>query len=76
MVVMTTGEIVDYQETVDEIVKSSELPISIIFVGVGDADFTSFRKIDSSITPLWSKQEQKFSGRDCVQFIRFNDYKH
>jgi len=55
MIILISGEIVDYQETVDEIVKASDLPISLIFVGVGDGDFSSFRKIDADITPLWSE---------------------
>jgi hypothetical protein len=42
MIVLTTGEIADYQESVDEIVKASTLPISFIFVGIGNGDFTSF----------------------------------
>jgi len=75
MIILTSGQIFDYQETVDEIVKSSNLPISLIFVGIGDGDFSSFRKIDADITPLWSTQQEKFSERDCVQFIRFNDYR-
>jgi hypothetical protein len=54
MIILTSGQIVDYQDTVDEIVKSSKLPISLIFVGVGDGPFDSFQKIDNHIAPLWS----------------------
>ena len=55
MIILTSGALFDYDETVDEIVKSSNLPISFIFVGIGDGDFPSFRSIsDSDKSPLWS----------------------
>jgi hypothetical protein len=31
----------DLQDTIDQIVIASDLPVSIIIVGVGDADFSS-----------------------------------
>jgi Mg-chelatase subunit ChlD len=38
LLVITDGRINDYQDTVDLIVKASTLPLSILFVGVGDGD--------------------------------------
>ena len=52
MIILTSGQMIDYTETVDEIVKASSLPISFIFIGIGDNDFSSFNKIDSELTPL------------------------
>lgn len=40
---LQTGVFSDKQETVDSIVRASELPLSIIIVGVGDADFTEMK---------------------------------
>ena len=40
LLIMTDGVIDDFQRTKDEIVKASELPMSIIIIGVGDDDFT------------------------------------
>lgn len=54
MVILTSGEMVDYQELVDELVQTSMLPVSVIFIGIGDKDFSSFKKLDADITPLWS----------------------
>lgn len=38
LLIITDGKINDYQDTVDLIVKASTLPLSILFVGVGDGD--------------------------------------
>ena len=39
--ILTDGVIHDMEKTIDEIVISSELPISIIIIGIGFADFSA-----------------------------------
>ena len=39
LLVITDGEITDMERTVERIVKASGLPMSVVIVGVGDADF-------------------------------------
>lgn len=39
LVILIDGEITDYQKSVDELVLLSELPISVVFVGIGSQDF-------------------------------------
>ena len=39
--VLQDGIITDMQNTVDRIVRASSLPLSIVIVGVGGADFTN-----------------------------------
>ena len=39
--IITDGIINDMQKTIDQIVRGSNLPLSIIIVGVGNADFSS-----------------------------------
>lgn len=41
LLLITDGLINDTDATIDEIVRASGLPISIIIVGVGDEDFTA-----------------------------------
>jgi hypothetical protein len=43
---LTDGAIHDMQQTIDIICDLSELPCSIIIVGVGRADFSSMEELD------------------------------
>ena len=47
LLILTDGCIHDLRETVDQIVTCTEHPLSIIIVGVGDADFTAMETLDS-----------------------------
>jgi hypothetical protein len=44
---MTDGQIDDYNDTVDRVVKASTLPLSIVIVGIGDKDFNLIKALDS-----------------------------
>jgi Mg-chelatase subunit ChlD len=50
LLIITDGAINDEQETRDAIVEASELPISIIIIGVGQADFSAMDRLDSDGT--------------------------
>ena len=54
LLIITDGVINDMQKTIDEIVRGSKLPLSIIIVGVGAADFESMDQLDADETPLYS----------------------
>lgn len=54
------------RKTIDEIVAGSHLPMSIIIVGIGDADFESMEELDADVTPLFSNEHKKFASRDTV----------
>ena len=41
LLVITDGVITDMQQTVSTIVRASTLPLSIVIVGVGSADFSA-----------------------------------
>lgn len=41
LLILTDGEIHDMPEVTDLIVSAAQLPMSIIIVGVGNADFTN-----------------------------------
>jgi hypothetical protein len=44
------------EQTIDEIVRGSSLPLSIIIVGVGDAEFDAMDILDADDEPLFSKK--------------------
>ena len=64
----------DLQQTIDEIVAGSELPLSIIIVGVGNADFGKMATLDADTSPLYSQKTGKYQTRDIVQFVPFNQF--
>ena len=74
LLVITDGSIHDINRTIDEIIMGSELPLSIIIVGVGDADFTKMKKLDGDGMVLTSKNG-KIAKRDIVQFVHFNQFR-
>lgn len=45
--IITDGIINDMDKTIDEIVRGADLPLSIVIVGVGDADFDSMDVLDA-----------------------------
>ena len=64
------------QKTIDEIVRGSSLPLSIIIVGVGNEDFQSMDVLDADDEPLYSQVHKKYMERDIVHFVPFREYKH
>jgi hypothetical protein len=76
LLIMTDGLISDLQETINEIVRCSELPMSIIIVGVGNENFKEMDKLDADKNPLYSTKFKKYAVRDIVQFVPFNKFAH
>jgi hypothetical protein len=64
------------QMTIDEIVRGTSLPISIIIVGVGNEDFSSMDVLDADDEPLYSRKYKKKMERDIVQFVPFQEFKN
>ena len=64
MLLLTDGQICDMAETKAAIVDLSNLPCSIIIVGVGNADFSSMDELDGDGAPLRDDR-----GRPCVRDI-------
>jgi len=47
-------------------VRGSSNPLSIIIVGVGNADFDSMDVLDADETPLYSTRYRKYMAADIV----------
>jgi hypothetical protein len=60
-------------ETIDNIVKLSYLPISVIIIGIGSADFSKMDSLDSDDALL--RGRSGVAKRDIVQFVPFNKFK-
>lgn len=76
LMIVTDGIINDMPKTIDEIVRGSVLPLSIVIVGVGDADFDSMDVLDADEEPLYSKKYRKYMSRDIVQFVPFREFRN
>jgi len=74
LLIITDGEITDMDDTISEIVSCSSLPMSIVIVGVGGADFGKMDRLDSDDKKLQSGN--RYAERDIVQFVPFRDFKH
>nr|XP_039249709.1 copine-3-like [Styela clava] len=74
LLIITDGVITDIAETLTAIVNASHLPMSIIIVGVGTADFTAMEMLDGDGGVLKSPQGHK-AIRDIVQFVPFHEVK-
>lgn len=58
--------------TIHAIINASKLPISIIIVGVGNADFGAMDELDSDDQRL--SIDGRFADRDIVQFVPLNRF--
>ncbi|XP_074838915.1 copine-6 [Carettochelys insculpta] len=73
LLVLTDGAVSDMAATREAILQASRLPISIVIVGVGDADFSEMRALDREDGSPELGAEQP--ARDIVQFVPFRDFK-
>uniref|UniRef100_A0A8C4ZB24 Copine IVb n=1 Tax=Gadus morhua TaxID=8049 RepID=A0A8C4ZB24_GADMO len=75
LLILTDGVITDMADTREAIVHASHLPMSVIIVGVGNADFTDMQMLDGDDGILRSPKGEPVL-RDIVQFVPFKDFKH
>ena len=75
LLILTDGAIHDMKETKDLIVECSTYPLSIIIIGIGNADFSNMIELDGDEVALRNSRGQ-LAARDIVQFVKFNDYKN
>jgi len=72
LLVITDGIITDIDETKNAIVNASDLPMSIIIVGVGDEDFSAMEYLDSDKAML--RSGGRVASRDIVQFVELRKF--
>lgn len=68
LLILTAGNLEHVEETKQLLIEASEDPLSIVIVGIGDADFSGMQFLDEHDP----KTEE---GRDITKFVRFSDYK-
>ncbi|XP_043843404.1 copine-7 [Dromiciops gliroides] len=75
LLILTDGVVTDMADTREAIVRASYLPMSIIIVGVGNADFTDMQILDGDDGVLRSPKGEPVL-RDIVQFVPFREFKN
>ncbi|XP_022735913.1 protein BONZAI 2-like isoform X5 [Durio zibethinus] len=73
LLIITDGVVTDLQETKDALVKASDLPLSILIVGVGGADFKEMEILDADKGERLESSTGRVASRDIVQFVPFRD---
>ncbi|XP_044157176.1 copine-9 [Bufo gargarizans] len=72
LLIITDGVISDMAQTKEAVVNASSLPLSIIIVGVGPAEFDAMEELDGDEVRVSSRG--RLAERDIVQFVPFRDY--
>lgn len=73
LLILTDGIINDMRQTIDLLVSCSDVPLSVIIVGVGTADFTAMETLDGDDGFLIDSRGRR-ATRDVVQFVPFSKY--
>ena len=71
--ILTDGLIDDLEKTIEELVESSFLPLSVIIIGIGTEDFSDMVALDADKHPLVNSKGVE-AKRDLVQFVPFLKY--
>jgi len=73
LMMLTDGVVTDIDETCQALVAASHLPMSVIIVGVGNADFSLMEFLDGDDGSLVDRRGNT-AARDIVQFVPFRDF--
>ncbi|KAG6670585.1 hypothetical protein I3843_Q053600 [Carya illinoinensis] len=73
LLIITDGVLTDLQETKDALVKASDLPLSILIVGVGGANFGQMEVLDADKGQRLESSTDRVATRDIVQFVPMRD---
>ncbi|KAK2158060.1 hypothetical protein LSH36_178g05059 [Paralvinella palmiformis] len=72
LLILTDGVITDMPQTKQAVVRASSLPMSIIIVGVGNAEFDAMEELDADNQRLSANGQ--YAERDIVQFVPFREF--
>eukprot|EP00835_Amoeboradix_gromovi_P005717 NODE_569_length_6602_cov_0.189143.p4 type:complete len:137 gc:universal NODE_569_length_6602_cov_0.189143:2070-1660(-) len=73
LLICTDGELTDMDDTIEMIIEACAYPLSIIIVGIGNADFGKMKILDGDNEGLKDKKG-RLAPRDIVQFVAMKDF--
>ncbi|XP_073930749.1 RNA-binding protein 12 isoform X5 [Castor canadensis] len=75
LLLLTDGAVTDVEATREAVVHASKLPMSVIIVGVGGADFQAMEQLDADGGPLRTRSGE-VAARDIVQFVPYRQFQN
>lgn len=72
LMILTDGILDDLEETIQSIIRASTTPLSILIIGIGNADFSAMSVLDADDKML--EQGGLKAARDIVQFVPFKKF--
>ena len=72
LVIITDGVITDMHQTKRAIVEAARFPISVIIVGVGNAEFDAMDELDGDEVRV--SYNGQYAERDIVQFVPMREF--
>ncbi|CAG8823521.1 11064_t:CDS:1, partial [Dentiscutata erythropus] len=72
LLIITDGIISDLNNTIEAIMNATIYPLSIVIVGVGNANFSAMKLLADEL--LNRKWDVNLQPRDIVHFVRMNDF--
>ncbi|KAM9249631.1 copine-1 isoform 2-T5 [Dugong dugon] len=75
LLLLTDGAVTDVEATREAVVRASNLPMSVIIVGVGGADFEAMEQLDADGGPLRTRSGEA-AARDIVQFVPYRRFQN
>lgn len=75
LLLLTDGAVTDVEATCKAVVDASKLPMSVIIVGVGGADFEVMEQLDADGGPLRTCSGEA-AARDIVQFVPYRRFQN
>merc|ERR1712232_434782 len=69
LLILTDGAVSDINSTAAGIARASDAPLSIVIVGIGNADFSAMQFLDDF-------ESRSGLNRDIVQFVQFSKHEY
>ncbi|CAL9214222.1 unnamed protein product [Arabidopsis halleri] len=73
LLIITDGVLTDMAGTIDALVRASDLPLSVLIVGVGNTDFKQMEMLDADNGRRLESSTGRIATRDIVQFVPMKD---
>ncbi len=73
LLILTDGKVEDMIRTKNALVAAAREPISVVIVGVGDADFSSMEELDGDEVQV-ADEDGNECERDIVQFVPMREF--